>query len=81
MGGDIASKIEAGLPDIIGSIGNGGWGSYTGAFIGGVGVRDFSLGTNTRPNITIKASAYNKIYGASNTVQPPSFLLLPQIKY
>ena len=31
--------------------------------------------------ITFNASRANAIYGNSDTVQPPSFLLLPQIKY
>ena len=31
--------------------------------------------------INFKASDSNSIYGASNTVQPPTLSLLPQIKY
>lgn len=42
-----------------------------------VGDRDSSITSYWAFN----ASAYNSIYGASATVQPPALCLIPQIKY
>lgn len=40
-----------------------------------------SSGGSTAGTVTFDASKSNAIYGASETVQPPSLSLLPQIKY
>lgn len=87
-GGDTPAKIEAGLPNLEGTINNG--------------FRTFSTTTNNNglltwegksqvygsgdltpgiQNITFNASKYNAIYGNAETVQPPTIVLIPQIKY
>lgn len=87
-GGDAPAKIEAGLPNLEGTINNG--------------FRTFSTTTNNNglltwegksqvygsgdltpgiQNITFNASKYNAIYGNAETVQPPTIVLIPQIKY
>lgn len=38
-------------------------------------------GGGTNPNVSFMASRSNSIYGNSNTVQPPSIVLIPQIKF
>lgn len=77
--------FSAGLPDIQGKI-SVPYGDNpaltTGAFEN-AGARHASF-TGGEANITqVKfiASNSNVIYGASNTVQPPSISLVPQIKY
>lgn len=87
QGGDMTSKIEAGVPNITGSIENSRW---TLALDGeGALSRDIrnygDYGTGiTSSNYTLlkfDASLSNSIYGASDTVQPPALSLLAQIKY
>ena len=88
QGGDNASIIAAGLPNITGRIGgttgNAGGDQSSGAF----------YKENTSPNLwwandnmqgwcryQFKASRSNSIYGAADTVQPPAIVLIPQIRY
>ena len=90
MGGDNSSLINAGLPNIKGQfelragaqIDN----SPTGAFYFSNGLLNYVNVTtgenNTKTNqITFSASNSNTLYGSSNTVQPPAFSLIPQIKF
>lgn len=85
-GGNTPAKIEAGLPNIFGNIGETLVGSGTGAFYGEIAhgglkanwYNDNSYNVN---NMNMDASRQNSIYGASNTVQPPAIVLIPQIKY
>ena len=45
-------------------------------------VRAVGAADSWSPNyFEFNAQAYNSIYGASTTVQPPSIALIPQIKY
>ena len=91
QGGDIPSVIEAGLPNLKGSVGAvlsygpNGFGMKTGVFINSESVypapfkgSSEALGSN---NIVFDANLSNTVYGASDTVQPPALQLIPQIKY
>ncbi len=74
------SMLEAGLPDIVGNIGNVG-GVYNGAFAyvgqaGGVNGQAFPMA-----NVQFAASRYNPIYGNSDTVQPPAIAVNYFIKH
>lgn len=77
--------FSAGLPDIQGmiSIPYGDDSKLTtGAFVN-AGARNATFGrgnANITP-VNFIASNSNVIYGNSNTVQPPAFALIPQIKY
>ena len=78
--------LSAGLPDIKGTftVGRAGTRNGTGAFIGtrnGNGYGEGSYGDDSSGEVYFNASNYNKIYGASDTVQPPSISLIPQIKF
>lgn len=86
MGGDNIKAIAAGLPNIKGSTPFVPCFSYTvsGAFTfiarqaadAGSG-----SGWSDHGNTDFDASKSNAIYGNSDTVQPPAFALIPQIKY
>ena len=59
-------------------------GNSNGAFIKGATVNNLEGGgySNITTNyLGFDASAYNSIYGASDTVQPSAICLIPQIKY
>jgi len=79
--------IEAGLPEIEGGYRHHGWSgdSYYGACYDNFSSFNyFGSGTNALANkngFKFKASAWNKIYGNSSTVQPPSQLVHICIKY
>lgn len=81
LGGDNVSIVSAGLPNIRGSFGGNQDISETGAF--------YRISTNNMnsgdypysANIGFDASLSNDIYGNSDTVQPPSFSMIPQIKF
>ena len=80
-GGDTPNKIEAGLPNIIGSIVS--ILQVSGAFsisenLGSVQGTSAGWGIG---RIKMDASTSNPIYGKSETVQPPTITLIPQIKY
>lgn len=90
MGGDNVQGLPAGLPNITGKVGNGSSGvsnnvqPATGAFLPTQKLRSGGYsGTANMLNILpeFDASKSNSIYGKATTVQPPSFSLLPQIKY
>lgn len=87
MGGDIIAVFSAALPNIIGKLEaplviNGGF-NGTGAL--------YSELTQTYASseylsqrygtINIDASRCSSVYGNSNTVQPPAYSLIPQVKY
>ena len=86
-GGDYAQNISAALPDISGSffLPGGSQGNFNpqGAFSAESVSYSGSIANRGAPTGTIifNASAYNKIYGNSETVQPPALSLLPQIRY
>ena len=89
QGGDNATVLAAGLPNITGT--------FTGSAVTSAalwGVAGACLGTKTSGSaaVTVKdgagdldfvfdASKANPIYGASSTVQPPSIALIPQLRY
>lgn len=85
-GGDYVNVKCAGLPDINGTFANdyGNTSYMTGAFY--VDREDISsnsaqAGGERDAVIGFKASLSNNIFGSSDTVQPQSIQLLPQIKY
>lgn len=83
LGGDMLAVTAAGLPDITGDVGIHGWSLRpTGAFkVSSNKDKAAYTGQETAPTINFAASRSNAIYGASNTVTPPNFSLLAQIKY
>ena len=96
QGGDNVAKLEAGLPNITGTIvvnsgkANGAINaaSSTGAFsaINDQGDGTWNAGAQgPRASLgftaTFSASKANQIYGASSTVQPPNITLIPQIRF
>ena len=90
MGGDMTAVMEAGLPNIKGQFelraGAQINDSPTGAFYFSDGLLNYLNVTtgenNVKTNqITFSASNSNALYGSSNTVQPPAFSLIPQIKF
>ena len=81
-GGDSCQAIQAGLPNITGLFGNIYAQGVSGAFYvdaNGLQAHADSMWNNSR--IGFDASRANQIYGKSNTVQPPSLTLIPQIKF
>lgn len=88
QGGSSITFKNAGLPNIIG---DAGWmiisNDYysTGAFssVSHLGTTTGSPGGsgNRWVSLLFDASLSNSIYGASETVQPPAIVLIPQIKY
>ena len=97
QGGDMPAVLEAGLPEIEGvfydlvahklTAENGKMGSAKGAFkthaISGNGVLYSPDQTNIEGSdgISFNASSSNSIYDNSTTVQPPSIVLIPQLRY
>lgn len=89
MGGDNLTVLPPGLPNITGSVylSSGvfkDYNSFSGAFkssyIDGRGMNQQASGAGDL-HLDFKAANSNAIYGSSNTVQPPTIQLLPQIKY
>ena len=96
-GGDTVAVIQAGLPNITGNLSQMAAAyslisnSYTynllidGAFeITGGKTKGYYSDTEYEDLITrfsFNANRSSSIYGASDTVQPPALVLLPQIKY
>ena len=84
MGGDSVNVLNAGLPNITGklnAIKSFDSSPYSGSFecldsLGGVQTGGYQAG-----KASFDASRSNSIYGASTTVQPPAFSLMPQIKF
>lgn len=81
MGGDNVSIVSAGLPNIRGSFGGNQDISETGAFYR-ISMNNMNSGGSPyAANIGFDASLSNIIYGNSDTVQPPAFALIPQIRF
>ena len=82
-GGNNVGITAAGLPNITGDVGIHGWIlKPTGAFkVSSNEDKAAYVAAETAPTINFAASRSNVIYGNSNTVQPPSIVLIPQIKY
>lgn len=95
-GGDTPSKINAGLPNITGSVnvgtsdGQASTFGFTGALTkkgdypalyGLQNCQQYSGEIKWTGGINIDASKSSFIYGSSTTVQPPAIVLIPQIKY
>lgn len=86
-GGDTIGVKSAGLPNITGTtkLNGGPW--YTANMDSGALYQEAihssdSSGRNSNGlSINFDASRSNSIYGASDTVQPPAVVLIPQIKY
>lgn len=86
---DMVKSIEAGLPNIGGTVGiTTAWNepSCSGAFspqsFEEANKVNMPTGnTSVRGTVEFSASGSNAIYGASTTVQPPALALIPQIKY
>ena len=77
--------LAAGLPNITGVITTNDESkiNVSGAFaIGNSGPVRWPVDSNGESNnVTFDASRSSSIYGNANTVQPPSIVLIPQIKY
>lgn len=80
-------KVEAGLPNITGSIYSffgGGANTNEGALYQEMkqdSIIDNGNGKNKWKSVNIDASRSSAIYGASNTVQPPAITYIPIIRY
>ena len=72
------STVSAGLPNITGDVcseTNRGGTSCLGAFYSDSSTRGAHDGQTTKPLIKFDASKSNSIYGNSNTVQPPAYIV------
>lgn len=88
QGGDVPTVLAAGLPNIMGTLTglayrNNYFGVGDGVFSTSRSGGSSALTLDGTGNDLIKFNATNSnsIYGASNTVQPPAIVLIPQIKY
>ena len=75
---DADSTIEAGLPNIKGTFTSGAYGNhgFSGAFYSNKTVGDsLDSGSYGRTNSGFDASRSNSIYGSSDTVQPPAYVV------
>lgn len=88
QGGDSPAVLAAGLPNIQGTLTglayrNNYYGVGTGVFSTSRSGGQSALTLDGVANdlINFNATNSNSIYGASNTVQPPAIVLIPQIKY
>lgn len=88
QGGDSPAVLAAGLPNIQGTLTglayrNNYYGVGTGVFSTSHSGGQSALTLDGVANdlINFNATNSNSIYGASNTVQPPAIVLIPQIKY
>ena len=89
--GNLGNRIEAGLPNIVGTVLGGahslnvGYGDYKGAFYNpGLKYGMSTVGNNGSTwsgSLGIKASLCSPIYGSSETVQPPAVCVNYIIKY
>lgn len=87
QGGDSPAVLEAGLPNITGYF-PADTRDYAASNYGGVFSQTYlnaqangENGNSRTYKYTLDASKASNIYGASNTVQPPAIVLIPQIKY
>lgn len=70
---EVGGFIEAGVPNIEGFVGRVWSGGSTGAFYADSTTNSSAWGYNgVRPQVWFDASRSNKVYGNSNTVQPPA---------
>ena len=92
MGGDNITVIAAGLPNITGKTAiydtsiNNLRSSLIGAFYptyqtGSLGLSCVGWQSGNFYRESLDASRSSDVYGNSETVQPPAFALVPQIKY
>lgn len=87
QGGDVPALLEAGLPNITGSIFsshadiNGGDGAANAFYTVVSGTYYADGDPKSRQYAEFNASRSSSIYGQSNTVQPPAIVLIPQMKY
>lgn len=87
MGGETVKSIEAGLPNITGELTYWGGTEFfgSGAFSGSGKHDQWGLNSNgvdkDNNSALFDASKSNPLYGASDTVQPPAFSMIAQIKY
>lgn len=88
QGGDVPTVLAAGLPNIMGTLTglayrNNYFGVGDGVFSTSRSGGRSALTLDGTGNDLIKFNATNSnsIYGASNTVQPPAIVLIPQMKY
>lgn len=78
--------FSAGLPNIIGSVTGNNRANFNGA-TGAFKVNSYTTRanyenfTNSYSSFTFDASLSSIVYGNSDTVQPPTLSLIPQIKY
>lgn len=89
----MTAKFEAGLPNIIGNFTTQySYGSYIASASGSNGALAWTVstksnlesGTGSRAQLNkliFDASRSNDIYGAADTIQPPSIALIPQIRF
>ena len=88
MGGEPVKSVEAGLPNITGTVNYAASDLYNSMTCSGAFSKEsnspayYQSGSqgNTQ-KITIDAARSNPIYGRSETVQPPAICLIAQIKY
>lgn len=87
QGGEQVRSIEAGLPNITGTIHTAYRNISSGEPTGAVARGNTENGSNMGSlgefwvTYTFDASRSNPIYGASKTVQPPAITMIAQIKY
>ena len=90
QGGDIPAVLAAGIPNILGEIGNTDLHGFTrpeaiqnGALFAKTQM-PYDIGEykdSEAYTIGLDASKSNSVYGNADTVQPPAIVLIPQIKY
>ena len=86
-GGDSIAILQAGLPNITGGLRalyfTAGEGAYYGAIYGANMGSVFGIGSSNVVDCQahFNAGLSSAIYGASDTVQPPAIVLIPQIKF
>ena len=91
-GGDLTAVVAPGVPNITGkawsfcgTAGNGLDAAEGAFFLSHQSTSDVAGGqtgsTSAYDAININAAACNSIFGKSNTVQPPAFDLITQIKF
>ena len=88
---DVMNSIEAGLPNITGDgLTGDGYYDWVGKQKKAIIMKNEGGFLHSAPSsgkdfgavrLYFDASKSNEVYGASNTVQPPALLLIPQIKY
>ena len=86
MGGDSIQAFAPGIPNITGKwrskACDGGY--YAEGCVYGIGEPNGGSRDNEAPgfeHLGIDASLSSSIYGNSDTVQPPSYALIPQIRF